>query len=215
MATLTISRQTGSGGDQIARRVCELLGYDYLDKELMRQVAADVGLSGDEVIDFSEQNYKIRNFMDYLLRPGPRYVGQVVTRGTDELGRETLSMKELNEVECIQLIRHTLRAACQRGNMVIVGRGGQAILQTMPHVLHVRIEAPLNDRIYRLQEERMVSWEEARRLVEENDRASAQYLERFFGVRWDDPLLYHLVLNTGKWELEAAAQLLAEALRRV
>jgi cytidylate kinase len=47
------------------------------------------------------------------------------------------------------------------------------------------------------------------------DQASAQYLERFFGVRWDDPLLYHMVLNTGKWELEAAAQLIAEALRRV
>ena len=53
MAVVTVSRQFGSGGTQIAGRVCELLGYRYLDKVLMTQVAVESGLSGKELVDFT------------------------------------------------------------------------------------------------------------------------------------------------------------------
>ena len=54
MAVVTVSRQFGSGGTRIAARVCELLAYRYLDKVLMTQVAAEAGLSGKELVDFSQ-----------------------------------------------------------------------------------------------------------------------------------------------------------------
>ena len=56
MAVITISREVGSGGDQIARRLCELLGYRHFDKTLMAQVAKEQGVSDTEVVDFSEDN---------------------------------------------------------------------------------------------------------------------------------------------------------------
>jgi len=165
MAVVTISRRAGSGAEQIAQRACELLGYDLLDKNLMAQVAADVGLSGDEIIDFSETDYRVKSFVERLLHPSPHYVGHVVTRDREASDAGTLSLKQLNESECIELIRSTLRAAYHRDNMVILGRGGQAILQKMPGALHVRVEAPWRARVVRIGAQRQVGEEEARQMV--------------------------------------------------
>jgi cytidylate kinase len=209
MAVITVSRQAGSGGDEIARRVCELLGYHYFDKQLMTQVAADVGLSQQEMVDFSEEHYKFKSFLDLLFSSS--YVAHVRTWTQDATGKETLSLQALNEAQCIDLIRSTIRAAYLRGNIVIVGRGGQAILKKRPNVLHVRLEAPLGPRIHRVQTREGMSYQAAKARVAEHDEAAAQYLFRFFKIRWDDPLLYHLVINTGQWELEAAAQVIVHA----
>jgi cytidylate kinase len=209
MAVITVSRQAGSGGNEIAKRVCDLLGYRYFDKQLMTQVAADVGLSRQEMVDFSEENYKVKSFLDLLFSSS--YVAQVRTWTQDETGKRTLSLQELNEAQCIDLIRSTVRAAYLRGNIVVVGRGGQAILKKRPNVLHVRVEAPLGTRIHRIQTRERLSYQAAKSWVAEHDEAAAQYLLRFFKIRWDDPLLYHLVVNTGQWELEAAAQIIAHA----
>jgi CMP/dCMP kinase len=213
MAVVTISREAGSGAEDIARRVCELLEYDYLDKALMTTVAAEVGLTEAEVIDYSEKNYKVKNFIERLLRPGPRWVGHIVTPVVTEEGEETLTLRQLNETECINLIRGTLRAAYHRDNIVVIGRGGQSALRDMPKALHVRIDAPLKQRIQRVQEQQRLSWDDARQQILDQDDAAEEYLERFFGVQWDDPLLYHLMINTGRWSVEAAAQIIVDAVR--
>jgi cytidylate kinase len=209
MAVITVSRQAGSGGDEIAKRVCDLLGYHYFDKQLMAQVAADVGLSRQELVDFSEEHYEVKSFLDLLFSSS--YVAQVRTWTQDAAGKETLSLQELNEAQCIDLIRSTVRAAYLRGNIVIVGRGGQAILKKRPNVLHVRLEAPLKTRVHRIQAREGMGYQAAKSWVAERDEAAAQYLSRFFKIRWDDPLLYHLLINTSQWELEAAAQVIVHA----
>lgn len=60
MAVITISRPYGSGGDEIAVRVCEMLGYRYFDKRWMAQVAPEVGLNEGEIVDFSEDQHRPR-----------------------------------------------------------------------------------------------------------------------------------------------------------
>ena len=67
MAIITISRQVGSGSEEIASQVAKLLGYRQFDKRLMIQAAAEMGLSESEVVDFSEENYKTAGFLDRLL----------------------------------------------------------------------------------------------------------------------------------------------------
>jgi cytidylate kinase len=95
--------------------------------------------------------------------------------------------------------------------MVIVGRAGQAILRGLPGVLHVRVIAPLEDRIRRLREQGISGISEIKLTIAERDRASAAYLKRFFGVSWDDPALYHLVLNTGLLDYDLAAEIVVHA----
>jgi CMP/dCMP kinase len=59
VAVVTISRQYGSGGREVAARLCELLGYRYFDKDLMSEVAHEVGLSPQEIVDFPEDQHQV------------------------------------------------------------------------------------------------------------------------------------------------------------
>lgn len=59
MAVITMSRQYGSGGDEIAVRVCELLGYRYFDKALMAQIAAETALWEGPIVDYSEDDHRV------------------------------------------------------------------------------------------------------------------------------------------------------------
>ncbi len=210
MAVITISRQIGSGGEQIARRVCEMLRYRYFDKQLMIEAAAEAGLSREQVVDYSEDRYEVQNFLARLFRPGPRPVQRVEVRQQDAAGRVRLTAESVDEAQYVELIKAAIRAAAEQGDIVIVGRGGQAILQDVPNVLHVRVIAPDGTRIARLQQLEGLSVEAAQQKIARQDRATAEYLGRFFGIRWDDPSLYHLVINTGKVGIEGAAQIVVD-----
>ncbi len=211
MAVVTISRRYGSGGDEIARRVCELLGYRYFDKELMAEVAADMGLAEHEIWDLSEDTHEVRGFLDRLLGT-PRKITQIETIPEDRPGSVVeIVANLLDEAQNIALIQKTIQTAYQAGNVVIVGRGGQAILKDQPEALHVRIEAPLEARVQRLCERANYNLVGASEAALKRDRTSADYLKRFYQVDWADPLLYDLVINTGRLGLEAAAQLIVRA----
>jgi cytidylate kinase len=77
--------------------------------------------------------------------------------------------------------------------------------------LHVRVEAPLDHRVQRLTGRANYSLGGAQDAAIKHDRASADYLKRFYSIDWSDPLLYDLVLNTGRLTIEAAAQLIVRA----
>ena len=207
MAVITISRRFGSGGDEIAQRVCELLEYRYFDKALMAQVASDMGLTDAEIVDLSEDTYQIRGFLERL-RGTPRKIIQLETIPEDLPGSVIKIVEKLDEAQSIGLIQNIIRAAYQEGNIVLVGRGGQAILKNEPDVLHIRIEAPLEARAERLANRANYSLGGAYDAAVKRDRASAEYLQRFYHIDWADPLLYDLVINTGKVSLETAAQLI-------
>jgi cytidylate kinase len=215
MAVVTISRQYGSGGTEIALRVSELLGYGYLDKLIMTQVAEEVGLSPSEMADFSEEYTKVNNFLLRIITPGPHTFVKFSVRRRDTSGEETSSTVQLNDARCAALVRSAVHKAYQQGNVVIVGRGAQATLQDLPAVLHVRVEAPLKARILRIQQREGLGVKESENLARRQDRIAAQYLRHLFGIRWDDSSLYHIVINTAKWENEAAAQLIADLSRRL
>ncbi len=208
MPSITISREYGSGAIHIAERLCERLGYGYFDKNLMVQVAAEMGVSETDVVDFSEDTYRMRSFLERLfgrrsIRPEPGVTGE---------SAPALREKMLTEQEGVRLIKDTIIGAYERGSFVIVGRAGQAILRDKPAVLHVRLVAPLGARALRVKDREELSLGEATNLAVTRDQAAAAYLERFFDIDWNNPMLYHLVLNTGRWELDGAIDIIASAL---
>jgi len=222
MAVITISRPYASGGDEIAVRVCEMLGYRYFDKRWMAQAAPEVGLNEDEIVDFSEDqhrvpsrawgylNYYVDNYLDYLI--GQRVVvAQARTWNEAGVGARNPDVVKVDEAASLNIMQAAVRAACKLGNIVIVGRGGQAILRDEPGVLHIRIEAPLDDRAQRVEDHEHVDRARARKMVASREKAGADYLKRFYGVDWSDPTLYHLVINASRLDVEAAAQLIVHA----
>ena len=209
MAVITISRQHGSGGDEVAARVCDMLGYRFFDKRVMERMATEFGVSSSNVVDFSEEQYEVRGFLDRLR--GPRVVAQVRSWSEDVSGRREPVVQQLDEHQAISMVRRTILAAYDQDNIVILGRGGQAILRGQPGVLHIRIEAPLEDRVHRVQQEEGVNERDAGRQVTGRDKAAADYVDNFYEVDWSDPMLYDLVLNTGTWDAEAAARIIVNA----
>ncbi len=212
MAVITISRQFGSLGDDVAARVGQLLGYRLFDKYLMAEVAAEAAVATTEVVDFSEDKYQVRSFLDRVFgRSTPRPLGRVGTWQESTAGERIRAAIEIDETYGLTIVRQLIEAAYERGKVIIVGRGGQVVLKDKAEVLHVRIVAPDETRIQRVHDQRIGTWDEAREEVTRRDRASAEYLRRFYGIDWSEPAHYHLVINAERWGVEGVAQLIVRA----
>jgi len=214
MAIITISRQFGSGGDEIAARLSMKLSYQIFDKRQIARAAHEIGLTGQDMIDFSEDDYKIQGLFDRLFNR-TRPIAQVRVWKESPAGARTFETELLDEEQATGLVQSAIRAAYRAGDTIILGRGGQVVLKDKPGVLHVRIEAPLEDRIERMADEVGITPDEARDSIMEHDRNAAEYLRRFHREDWSNPLLYHLVINTGKVDIEDATQLIITAVSMV
>ena len=210
MAVITFSRQFGSGGDAIAARVAELLNYAIFDKTMMAKMAAEVGLSAQEVVDFSEADYRSQNLLDRLLGR-TKNVGEIRTWTEDIQGVRRPEKARISEDRAIALVRGVIVAAYKRSEVVIVGRGGQAILRDHPGVLHVRVEAPLAHRMETVIERTHVPPTQAELAIEDQDRAAQSYVKRFYEIDPTDSIHYHLVVNTGLLDRESAAEVIVLA----
>ncbi len=214
MNVITISRQLGSGGDEIAEHVRQMLQFRIFDKELIARATLESGISDQEVIDYSEANYKVRGFFDRLFGLS-RQVGKVQVWKENAAGVRTTEAVPLTEENAVALVQKAIKMACQEGKIIVVGRGGQALLHDCPNALHVRIEAPLEDRIQRVKAQYKIKRRPASEMIEARDEASADYVKRYYNVNWADPYLYHIVINTGKVGFEAAGRLIVDAVRQL
>lgn len=204
MPVITVSRQYGSYGDGVVELLCDRLGYRSLDKYLLRNLAAQAGLKPQQVAAMSEERYRPQNPLERFFEDtGPRSrhpvmwteYGAFMTR--DQLASEAIA--------------RLIHIAHKAGNVVIVGRGGQVVLREEPDVLHVRLIAPLAVRIRRHQLRAGLAAAAARAEVLEADRASAEFIRRYYDADVADPALYDVIINTARLPLAAAADLIIEA----
>ncbi len=211
MTVITMSRQLGSGSEELAQRLCQEHGLVMFSKQMMARVASEVGISSSEIVDYSEEEYQRRGFFEALFRRS-RPVAEFSTWiGSPVVGYERRT-RLLDEAGAIDLIRATVRKAHEHGQALIIGRGGQVILEDEPDVLHIRVVAPFEARVKRLQDSQNMTPAQARRYLQEMDSNSSEYLRSFFHVDPDDATLYHLTMNTERLGLEGALGLTNKAL---
>jgi CMP/dCMP kinase len=202
---ITFSRQIGSGGDEIALNVCQMLGWSFFDKTLMVEVGRSIGVSEEDIVDLCEDTYRIQGLVEKLmLRKRPAKL-------SFDIKDNAHIRKTLNEGECLCVIQTVINNMASRGKTVVVGRGGQAILKHKVGVLHVRVIAPLAVRVQRIMQSEGLTEAAAVKFIEVNDKASCEYLQRFYSIDWDDAANYDVVLNTAKLDLSTAALMIASA----
>jgi cytidylate kinase len=219
MAVVTVSRQIGSGGDRLAERVAEVLGYEYVDRRLVEEIANITDTSVEEVERFDEKGEgRVRYFLKRLLVPETGGSGFPLSSAAyfPEFGLEFPYVIERDPAKAPRyldrgtyhlLITTLVQDFGGTGKAVIVGRASQVILSGHAEAFHVKVVAPLADRCRRLMEARGVNEASARQLAEQHDRWRQLYLRNYYDVDWDDPLLYHLTINTGRMEIEDAVDL--------
>jgi cytidylate kinase len=212
MSAITVSRQFGSEGDIVAKRVAELLNYDYVDKELIFEVARRANVPPEEVEKFDERiESPVIRFLRRLITPGvyPIFASEMPEWTIMyEAPIEKMSLQD--QKEYLKFIRTTIEQLWRRGNVVIVGRGGQVILRGKKDVFHVRIIASLEHRLEVLMKQTGLDKPSATKLIHKNDKRQANFIKYCYNVDWDDATLYHLIVNTGEMGTELAAKIITD-----
>ena len=222
MGVITISRQYGSEGRKIGRAVAEALGYLYIDKDLMVEVAHEAQVPVSEVARYDEcpEHPALRVLRKLLISPYPEdlvgpWEGEWASGFWVHRQIDPGDIVFLDEDTCVRLTGEAMLRLTDRGNVVLMGRGGQALLAHPFDVLHVRIVAPETFRVKTIVEREGLSRAEAIGQIQKVDEQRKRYIKRHYTVNWDDPLHYHLIINTGWTGVEVAACLLVEAVRHL
>jgi cytidylate kinase len=181
---VTVEREYGSGGGEIAKLLATQLGWKLWDQLLTEEIArlANCPKAVVEVREERTDPLYYRLFKSFL-------------RGSYE---GSLNAHKLNVVDSESILKITERVvqhAAKTGNSVIVGRGAQHFLRSRPDTLRVFLYAPRENKVRRLLA-RGKSETEAQHLVDTVDRERADFIQKYFRVEWPDRAVYHGMINT-------------------
>ncbi len=199
MAVITISRHFGAGGRTIGEMVSEKLEYSLFDNELIQMVAVKAKVSEDimEAID-NESGGKLQKAIS----------GFVPKRLVDLIGKNREI--RMHEEIYVDLLEKIIREIANEGNAVIIGRGGQYILKGREDVYNILILADMEDRRKFVAEKFRFSTMQAAKTVDIDDKRRAALYRKFGKDDYDQPELYHLVLNTSRIDMDTASELICE-----
>lgn len=201
---ITIGRQIGSGGLQVAKLVAAELGIDVYDKNLLMLTAKESGLA-PEVFDASDE------------KPGAlgRFARLLGIRGSVYSDSQMFSERSvMSEDELFSLQSGMIREIAAKGSGVFVGRAADYVLREHPRMMSVFITADLQDRISRVAERRGISDVEAERFIAEAERKRSNYYNYYTFKKWGDSASYDICLNSSLLGIEATAALIVQIYRR-
>jgi len=196
---ITIEREYGSGGAEIAKKVASRLGWKLWDQLLTNEIARLMECDCRVVEEHEEK----RDTLSYRLF-------RAFMRGSHE-GSLNAPRLKLADTDCIrEVAERVVKGAAQGGECVIVGRGSAYYLQNRGDAFHIFVYAPFAAKVRRLQAGGK-SENEAVHLAETVDRDRAAFIKEYFGVEWPDRHRFHLMLNSMMGEEAAVETILNSA----
>jgi cytidylate kinase len=181
MAIVSLTIGIYSGGDQLAEDLSKALGARCVSREVLLEAAKTYNVPEDKI-------------------------SQVFERTPSFWERMTESRRTF-----LAYIQAILADWAKEDRLVYHGNAGQEMLREVPHVLRVRIDAPMAQRVRVATQALKIGADQARRLIEQADDERAKRLRYFFNADWKDISLYDLVLNTEKLTLADARDLILHA----
>ncbi len=223
MPVITISRQYGSAGEAIAYAAARELGYDYVDKELLAEVAQLANASETDIEAFDERDergllsFLKKTFLGSVAYDYTMYYPFIWGADPPNFYRRPVqpAVPILTQKELVQCFNTVIDRLWQRGDIFLVGRGSQIVLKEKPNTIHIRFVAPLEVRCARIMQEQSLSHDAALARIREADKQRAQYLRRYYDANWSDPTLYHLVVNTGLCSKDSVVKFIIGFIRTI
>lgn len=193
---ITISREFGAGGGELATALGARLGWRVLDRDIPALVARRLDADVEEIAARDEHAPRI------LER-----IGTAVLRTSPEFApaTELLILPEPDDIA--RATREVMSEAAATPPLIVVGHGAQALFHDRPGALHLRLVAPVDARVRRVCARAGCTGEDAIALVRRMDDERMFYVRRYYQRDWHDPLLYHLQLNTGALSVAEASRL--------
>ena len=203
MSIVTVSRQYGSGGSEVAALVAGSLGWTLLDNALVDEVAARMRMTPQAVEAIEERVPSLaERLADTFALGAPELAPVYPAEAVPSMERRLLNVT-----------RRVIDDAVARGNVVIVGRGAQSSLAQRSDALHVFCCAPREVLVARAAKRLGVTEAEAARTVDDTNRQREQYVRRHWNRSWAAPEHYHVCVNTGALGVEGAARLVTALAR--
>lgn len=199
---ITISRQFGAGGSLVARMVAEQLGWSVIDNELVDEVARRIGKPAEEV---AEKEERVPSFVERLAR--------ALVASPDVPLVSSTPVESLDEAEVVKMTEVVVEEVAQEGKVVLVGRAASAVLARETGAIHVRLVAPRGFRIRIVSDRLAIDHKAADRQIGETDAQRSRYHKQYYGRDWDNPVNYHLVLNTAALGFDGAANVIVARAR--
>jgi len=181
---ITIEREYGSGGGEIAQLLAQRLGWKLWDQLLTEEIArlAECPKAVVEVREERTDPLYYRLFKSFL-------------RGSYEGSINAHKLKVVDSESILKFTERVVQHAAKTGNSVIVGRGSQQFLKNREDTLRVFVYAPREDKVRRLLT-RGKNEKEAEQLVDTVDRERVDFIQKYFHVEWPDRAVYHTMINT-------------------
>jgi len=204
-SVVCVSQTTGSGGEEIGKRVAERLGYLYVDEDIVARAAAAGGLEPRDIADEERRKTFARRFLETLAEGGGDGWALAVGQG----------IEVIKPADIRALIRETLVQTAAHGKVVIVSHAASYALEGGPETLRLFVTASP-----KVREERVAATaegddrEDAARVIKDSDAGRRDYLRRFYSVDSESPTDYDLVVNTDQLSTEQAAEIVLRAAER-
>jgi cytidylate kinase len=199
--SITISREAGSGAVTIAQMLVERLNSTSKSSDSASWTVFDSNLAKQVLVD--------HQLPDRL----ERFMVEDARLPVETIVEELLGLHPTPWLLVQQTTRTILRLA-SLGRVILVGRGANVVTKRLRYVFHVRLVAPLEKRVQHAAQFYNLTAADAAEKVREEDHARRRYLRRYFDADIDDPLLYDLVINTGRLGFARSAELIAQAAMR-
>lgn len=187
---ITISRQRGVRGREVARLLAHELGYGLFDKQIITFIAEHLGVRSELVESLDEQD---RSELEL-------WFGNLI------------SHRVFDHDGYLQGLIEVIKTAALQGCVVILGRGANCLLRESPGI-HIRLIAPEENRIRTLVEVEGMEEEAARKEIRQVDAERANFVKRYFKANIDDPYGYDLIINMEGATLDAVVKTVACAVR--
>jgi len=204
MSVITISREFGSGGSEVARLVADALGWTVIDNEFVDRVADRAGVSAEEI---EQQEERVPTLIERLARALTVSAPEMFAAASDP------QVALPPEDRIVHVTEAVIMEAVQQDHVVLVGRGAQAYLAEREGTLHAYVVAPREQRVRAVIDRLALPGDEAERKIDEVDEGRRRYVHTHYGRRWDDPANYDMVVNTGRFSCAQAAALIVTAAR--
>ncbi len=203
MSIITIRGQMGSGATEIGRQIADRLHVDYVDREIIAKVAAQLQREEEEVMTKEmPPGSLIGRIVEALGNSGVDFQGAYVPFWQTPLG----------DTRYLQALEMVIKGLARSESLVIQGRGSQFILKDHPGALHVLVVAPMDVRVKRVMQELHLNQEAAKREIANYESSRREFIKRYFKADREDPVSYDLIVNTGYFTYQAATSLIVGAL---